>query len=72
METIRLNSKLREKDREYLIQTSNDVSLGSVSTTVYVDGMRTDTHCCPHPEELTQEQLLEMVKTASRIEEAPS
>jgi len=64
METFRLNSKLREKDREYLIQTSNDASLGSVSTTVYVDGMRTDTHSCPHPEGVTPEQLLEMVKKA--------
>ncbi len=64
METFRLNSKLREKDREYLIQTSNDASGGSVSTTVYVDGMRTDTHSCPHPTESTPDQVLEMVKTS--------
>ena len=64
METYRLNSKLCEKDREYLIQTSNDIALSSVSTTVYVDGMRTDTHSCPHPRELTPGQLLEMVKKA--------
>lgn len=62
METFKLNSKLRERDREYLIQTSNDVSLGSVSTTVYVDGMRTDTHSCPHPQDMAPDQLLEMVK----------
>ena len=64
METFRLNSKLRERNREYLIQTSNDVSLGSVSTTVYVDGMRTDTHSCPYPDEISPDQLLEIVKTA--------
>ena len=64
METFRLNSKLREKDREYLIQTSNDASLGSVSTIVYVDGMRIDTHNCPHPEKVTPKQLLGMVKKA--------
>lgn len=64
METFRLNSKLREKDREYLIQTSNDVSVSSVSTTVFVDGMRTDTHSFPHPEEIAPDELLEMVKKA--------
>jgi len=62
METYRLSSKLREKEREYLIQTSNDITLDLVSTTVFVDGMLTETFVCPYPDEMNQDQLLALVK----------
>jgi len=62
METYRLSSKLRENDREYLIQTANDPSQGAIATTVFVDGVRTDTYCCPHPDELSPNDLLSLVK----------
>jgi tetratricopeptide (TPR) repeat protein len=62
METYRLSSKLRENEREYLIQTTNDVSQGAVATTVFVDGVRTDTYSCPYPDELSQADLLALVK----------
>lgn len=62
METFRLSSKLCENDREYLIQTINDIEHGSVCTTVFVDGVRTDTFRHPHPSGLSQDQLLSLVK----------
>ncbi len=63
MENYRLSSKLREKDREYLVQTTNDVEHGSVCTTVFVDGIKADTYKQPHPEPLSGEALLDLVKT---------
>jgi len=62
METYRLSSKLNENDREYLIQTSNEPSQGAIATTVFVDGIRTDTYCCPYPDGLTEVDLLALVK----------
>ena len=62
METFRLSSKLRENDREYLIQTTNDVEQGTVCTTVFVDGVRTDTFSYPHPNDVAQDRLLALVK----------
>lgn len=62
METYRLSSKLRENEREYLIQTTNDLSQGAVATTIFVDGVRTDTYNCPYPDELSQGDLLSLVK----------
>ena len=62
METYRLSSKLRQNEREYLIQTTNDITRGAVSTTVFVDGVKTDTYSCPYPDELSEENLLSLVK----------
>ncbi|MEW5796403.1 MAG: hypothetical protein AB1772_08565 [Candidatus Zixiibacteriota bacterium] len=62
METFRLSSKLRENDREYLIQTANDIEQGTVSTTVFVDGVRADTFSYPHPNDVAADQLLALVK----------
>ncbi len=64
METYRLSSKLRENEREYLIQTANDVPSGAVGTTVYVNGVRTEEMSCPHPEDIPQDQLLALVRQA--------
>lgn len=62
METYRLSSRLKEAGREYMIQTANDAAQGSVATTVYVEGVRTETIDCPHPAEVTQDQMLSLVK----------
>jgi tetratricopeptide (TPR) repeat protein len=62
METYRINSKLREDDHEYLIHTTNDPSLGSVSTTVFVDGVQTEIVSCPHPLESDPQEVLSLVK----------
>jgi len=62
METYRLSSKLRDKDREYLIQTANDSSIGSVATTTYVDGILTEAVNCPHPTDIRPQDVLSLVK----------
>jgi len=62
METYRLSSRVREGRHEYIVQTYNDASLGSVATTVYVDGIEAETVNCPHPAEVTHDQMLSLVK----------
>ncbi len=63
METYRISSRLKENDREYLIQTTNDASKGSVLTAVFVDGMQTETVDCPHPDEINPQEVLALIKT---------
>lgn len=62
METYRISSRLQQQEREYLIQTTNDATAGLVSTTVYVDGIQTETVHCPHPLEINPQELLALVK----------
>ena len=62
METYRLSSKLREKDKEYLIQTANDAERGLVSTMIYVDGVLAETVNCPHPADIKPQDVLSFVK----------
>ncbi len=62
METYRLNSKLVENNKEYIIQTTNDVSLGLVATEVFVDGILTDTIQFPHPERIKPEEIMILVQ----------
>ncbi|MEW6049826.1 MAG: tetratricopeptide repeat protein [Candidatus Zixiibacteriota bacterium] len=64
METYRLSSKLREKDKEYLIQTANDANLGLVATTIFVDGILTETTNCPHPDDIRPQEVLSLVKAS--------
>lgn len=63
METYRMSSKLREQEREYLIQTANDVARGAIATTIYVDGSPAETIQCPHPQEIKPEEVLSLVKS---------
>ena len=63
MESYRLSSKLSGKSHEYLIQTSNDVSIGSVLTTVCIDGEPAETAVCPHPPTADNEEILSYVRT---------
>lgn len=62
METYRLNSKLIENNKEYIIQTSNDVNQGFVSTEVFIDGVLTDTIQLPHPERIKPEEIMLLVQ----------
>ncbi|UCG61995.1 MAG: tetratricopeptide repeat protein [Candidatus Zixiibacteriota bacterium] len=64
METYRLSSRLVENDREYLIQTSNDVALGSVSSEVFINGALADSVKVPHPEQMRAEEVLTFVESA--------
>ncbi len=63
METYRLNSKLVDEEKEYLIKTTNDVSLGTVESEVYINGALADTIVFPHPEHIKPEEVLSMVKS---------
>jgi tetratricopeptide (TPR) repeat protein len=62
METYRLSSKLREKEKEYLIQTANDAERGLVATMIYVDGVLAETVNCPHPADIKPQDILSFVK----------
>ncbi len=62
METYRFSSKLNESDREYLIQTANEASSGSVRTTVYVNGVPAESLDRPHPSEINAEEILSFVE----------
>jgi tetratricopeptide (TPR) repeat protein len=58
-----MSSKLRGQEREYLIQTANDATLGAIATTIFVDGAPTETIRCPHPQEIAPDDILGLVKT---------
>jgi len=62
MEAYRLNSKLVENNKEYYIKTTNDVSLGTVSSEVFINGALADTIMFPHPEQIQPEEVLSLVK----------
>ncbi|MDF1545284.1 MAG: tetratricopeptide repeat protein [bacterium] len=63
METYRLSSKLKNADREIVIQTSNDASVRTILSTVYVDGQIANVSRTRHPGEWTPEEVLSMVKS---------
>lgn len=62
METYRLSSKLVENQKEFVIRTSNDVKVGAVLSTVYVNGRETETVRMHHPSEISAEEVLSIVK----------
>ncbi|MDD3731450.1 MAG: tetratricopeptide repeat protein [candidate division Zixibacteria bacterium] len=62
METYRLSSKLAEKDNEYLIQTVNDTNLGTVSTSIYINGVLTETVNSLYPVDISGNEVLSLVK----------
>lgn len=64
METYRLNSKLIENDKEYMIQTTNDISLGLVETDVFVNGIMAESNRIPHPDDIKPEEVMSLVQTA--------
>ncbi|UCE24764.1 MAG: hypothetical protein JSU74_01565 [Candidatus Zixiibacteriota bacterium] len=57
-----MNSRLVENNKEYLIQTTNDIQLGSVSSEVFVNGTLADAVRLPHPEQIKPEEVLSIVK----------
>lgn len=62
METYRVSSKVRDHEREYLIQTMNDAHVNAVSTTVFVNGVQKEISNCPHPAEVSPQEVLSLVK----------
>lgn len=63
MENYRLKSKVAINDKEYLVQTVNDVSQLSVVSSLFVDGQILEVTRLPHPGEVSAEDILTMVKT---------
>ncbi|HOP06885.1 MAG TPA: hypothetical protein PLF13_06290 [candidate division Zixibacteria bacterium] len=62
METYRLKSKLVENDREYVIQTSNDAGLSSVSSMIIINGDLAETVASPHPDDIESAEVLSLVR----------
>ncbi len=62
METFHLKSTLIENDKEFVIQTTNDIEQGSILSTVYVDGQMADKLDCPHPHGIEPEKVASLVK----------
>lgn len=64
MESFRLNSRIVEGEKEFMIQTLNDTEQGVVKTSIFVDGEFLDSDIIPHSKAISEDQLLNMVKTA--------
>ena len=64
MESYRLNSRVVDGDKEFLIQTLNDTEQGVVKTSIFADGEFLDADILPHSEEISDDQILNMVKMA--------
>jgi len=64
MESYRLNSRIVEGEKEFMIQTLNDTEQGIVKTSLFVDGEFLDADILPHSGEVSEDQLLELVKNA--------
>ncbi len=64
MESYQLNSKIVQDNREFLIQTVNDVKQGVIKSTLFADGEILDSNILPHSDDLSDQQLLNLVKNA--------
>lgn len=64
MESYCLNSRIVESDKEFLIQTANDIKEGIIRTSLFVNGELLDASILPHSEELSEDEVLGQVKTA--------
>jgi len=67
METFRINSKLKENEKEILIQTANNPSEGTISSSVYIDGVLTEMFMLPHPIEENPDRIMSLVKETHGI-----
>jgi len=64
MESYRLNSRIVEGEKEFMIQTLNDTEQGVVKTSIFIDGEFVDADILPHSGEISEDQILNMVKSA--------
>ncbi len=62
METYRLKSRLVEHEKEFVIQTLNDATLGAISSEVYIDGTLAESVSHPHPMDIRAEEVLSLLK----------
>ncbi len=63
MESYSLNSRIIEDQKEFLVQTSNDTRQGVINSSVFVDGELLDTAVFPHADHVSEEQMLQLVKS---------
>jgi len=64
MEAFCLNSRIVEDDKEFLIQTTNDIKLGVIKANLFVNGELLDASVLPHADEISEEEVLQLVKSA--------
>lgn len=64
MESYRLNSRIVEGEKEFMIQTLNDSERGVIKTSIFVDGEFLDADVLPHSDKISEDQILSMVKSA--------
>jgi len=64
MEAYRLNSRIVEDDKEFLVQTENDSEKGLVRTTIFINGEFVDSNIVPHQGEFSESEVLDLVKNA--------
>jgi tetratricopeptide (TPR) repeat protein len=64
METYTLNSRIVEDNKEFLVQTINDIGKGIIRTSIFVDGEFIDADILPHEENIDDDQILSLVKAA--------
>lgn len=63
MDSYRLDSRIVDNEKEYLIQTINDVRQGVIKTSFFVDGELMDASIMPHSEEMSENEILNLVKS---------
>jgi len=63
METFRINSKLIENEKEILIQTANNPSEGTISSTIHINGVLTELFKMPHPIEENPDRIMSLVRS---------
>jgi len=64
MDAYSLKSRVPGENKEFLIQTTNDVEQGIINTSIYIDGELIDTDALPLSDESSQEQVVNLVKSA--------
>ncbi len=64
MENYSLKSRIPGENKEFLIQTTNDIEQGIINTSVFIDGELLDTDALPLSDESTEEQVINLVKSA--------
>ncbi len=63
MESYKLDSKVIEEDKEYLIQTISDLKEGVIKTSLFLNGELLDSNVLPHDDKIGKSDLLNLVKT---------
>ncbi|MFH1687182.1 MAG: hypothetical protein ABIE70_06620 [bacterium] len=58
-----MKSRLVGRDKEYIIQTSNDADQSAVSSVLIVDGVPTETARFDHPGDIGSEEVLQLVRS---------